>query len=113
MMTLDETIKALEKIPARHELTADVPAHLKDYRAMLKGENDPLTWDELNQMDGVPVWIELVEETMRNTHIIGFWGLVLVANESFLTVRDISGNLRRFRREEQNEFWQAYRKERE
>ena len=74
MKTLDEVIKALQKNADREmarwneetcfiseENLLDALLYLKEYRAELaqnSGElgNDPLTWDELRQMEGKPVW---------------------------------------------------------
>ena len=70
-------------------------------------KNDPLTWDELKQMEGKPVWVEagkfgshwyLIEEICQNETIVclgKFHESITLYHEDILT------------------YWQAYRKERE
>ena len=71
MKTLDEVIDELED----EGLFADALHYLKEYQGYLLGKeisetfdeafaemyNPPLTWDELRQMEGKPVWVEQME----------------------------------------------------
>lgn len=80
--TLDETIAELED----EGLFANALYYLKEYRAKLvqnSGElgNDPLTWDELKQMEGKPVWVEadyfekgwfLVDASLADIWVTGY-----------------------------------------
>ena len=62
--------------------------------------NDPLTWDELKQMEGKPVWVEPVKEWMLITEVdeedCDIWLLSLDGLDYDLML---------------HENWQAYRKE--
>lgn len=65
----------------------------------------PLTWDELKQMEGKPVWVEFFFEDGQ--HFTSDWFLVYSISESFC---DVSGKLG-ISRLVKNDYWQAYRKE--
>ena len=75
-------------------------------------ENNALTWDELRQMEGKPVWVE---------YGIGFnqkrWVVIhSFHNTGSFCYMDVSGNYPNSFWEKDmgaDEFWQAYRKERE
>ena len=74
--------------------------------------NNPLTWEELKQMEGKPVWVEVSEA--------GFWGYVL---ETECAEREIMPRIQildcsidrrmNLHKDEIGKTWQAYRKERE
>ena len=108
MKTLDEVI-----FEAPYSLTpweADALNYLKEYQGYLIGKeineafdeafteiyNPPLTWDELEQMEGKPVWIE-------GPCITGgpHW---IIVGPSHLYNEKITGY---------GKAWQAYRKEKE
>ena len=73
-MTLNELIVYLEKItlPMTHEaVKTDCIHYLKEYQGLSKMRNDkfdkeqenpPLTWEQLKQMEGKPVWVEYEED---------------------------------------------------
>ena len=63
--------------------------------------NDPLTWDELRQMEGKPVWVE--EKDMPST-----WIIIWDVTENWLYPTGCDA----YRHEEYGKTWQAYRKER-
>ena len=100
-----------EKCAAEHRQLAE---WLKDYREMLNNvENEPLTYDELKEMDMKPVWYESLYWGMKA------WGKVLVQPEDIyidIVSRRKNGQIysNRFSiyEDQQGEMWQIYRKER-
>ena len=90
MKTLDEVIKAMETDPVPMAYTARLSVHedimtdalewLKAYKGHIEldklrdkceAKNDPLTWDELKQMEGKPVWIELQKGIWKGWDVVG------------------------------------------
>ena len=67
--------------------------------------NDPLTWDELKQMEGRPVWLE-------DSNQQGEWVLLSGMEDDVLYFVYRTCNEYKIYRKEQGTFWQAYRKER-
>ena len=63
--------------------------------------NDPLTWEELLEMEGKPVWVE--EKDMPST-----WIIIWDVTENWLYPTGCDA----YRHEEFGKTWQAYRKER-
>lgn len=132
MKTLDEVIESMQLTSDVNrnyrEENADVLHYLVEYRACQQhmevveqirqdavrqrdahikalgdlNRNEPLTWDELREMEGKPVWIEPVKEWMLLTEVdeedCGIWLLSLDGLDYDLML---------------HENWQAYRKERE
>ena len=129
MKTLDEVIKAFEICigyycsNAEHDVCPyfgesdmgcmkepekDALRYLKEYRGLLKMWNDKLdkeqanpalTWSDLQQMDGKPVWVEPCKEWMLITEIETephIWLLSLDGMDYDMSLHE----------------WQAYRKER-
>lgn len=76
---------------------------LKKCRALLQDfyRNDPLSWDELKQMEGKPVWVE--EKDMPST-----WIIIWDVTENWLYPTGCDA----YRHEEYGKTWQAYREER-
>ena len=73
-------------------------------------KNPPLTWDELKQMEGKPVW---VEERYRNGDLKSSgWWLIDFGNNDQVCIRDQGGNAWYAYRVSYGRDWQAYRKER-
>lgn len=104
------------------ESVPDALFYLKEYRFVQENcadalaekypsENVPLTWDELKTMTGKPVWVE---------YGIGFnqkrWVVIhSIHNTKSFCYMNVSGNYPdTFWQKDmgENEFWQAYRKER-
>ena len=79
--------------------------HIKELKELK--QNDPLTWDELKQMEGKPVWIE--EKGYYQTW--EYWSLVYWMNDDELTLWNENGRTT-YSKNEQGTVWQAYRKER-
>lgn len=106
MKTLDEVINYCEGKQTCGEWVgiADALQYLKWYKELADNseafaewcENPPLTWDELNQMEGKPVWIEGSFIT-EGPH----W---IIVGPSHLYDGKIVGY---------GKTWQAYRKEKE
>ena len=75
--------------------------------------NPPLTWDELRQMEGKPVWVEWSEEIIGDYFQFHAWFLVewINDNEDEIIMQNKYG--KRMIRHKNDNDWQAYRKERE
>lgn len=126
MKTLDEVIKACqenvnlvdrgeweEDCFLSHEYMIDALHYLKEYRNCIacayadsylrctkEDRNDPLTWSELKQMEGKPVWVE-------DKDCYSKWEIINGVYDDGISFGDYFLN--------KNEFgivWQAYRKER-
>ena len=86
---------------------------LEKCRALLQDfyRNDPLSWEELQQMEGKPVWIEEYDaiDSTRGWRCCR-WMLVEFINDSYMDARNSDGEQYNFDKGE--ETWQAYRKER-
>lgn len=128
MKTLDEVITGIrEEMGLGDPVLADALHYLKEYRncgacayadsylrCTKEYRNDPLTWDELRQMEGKPVWVEPFGA--KALHTPG-WGLV--GNTSFTTWEGVQccaivkvGMTYALPVAEYGKTWQAYRKER-
>ena len=77
----------------------------KFVNALIESEdNPPLTWDELKQMEGKPVWIEIGDGSkgwiiIRKINESG----IVTGSDGFVGISDVYG---------MDTTWQAYRKER-
>ena len=69
--------------------------------------NDPLTWDELKQMEGKPVWIEL----LGNGQWKG-WDVIAGFDEDDFGVAMVTVHNDDYYKLDLGKTWQAYRKER-
>ena len=140
MMTLDDVIEAMERCSIPHyfdckgcpyedddaevgcrsdDRDADALQWLKGYRAHIEldklrdkceAENEPLSWDELRQMEGKPVWIEEIGRKYSTP----YWAI----HNGIMDGYDGDENLYLEPFEVLTKFtlgktWQAYRKERE
>ena len=96
--------------------TEDTLSYLKEYRTLQYGyikamadleDNPPLSWDELKQMEGKPVWIVPEEEK-------GYWFVIEFFNNNSYYGGDrvIFTNDVILNRCDLGKTWQAYRKER-
>ena len=76
--------------------------------------NEPLTWDELKQMEGKPVWVENFDAIIGGLRgwISCKWMLVDFINDFYMDARNSDGEQYNFDKDEQGNTWQAYRKER-
>ena len=125
MKSLDEVIQEFERQEAFVEYymqygtqcRSDALHYLKEYRttqtAYIKAiadleDNPPLTWDELKQMKGKPVWVDFPWSPG------GEWMLVYeIIDDEIANLHRANG--RRYHHAERKtmgELWQAYRKER-
>ena len=130
MKTLDEVIERLEH-PSRavferdgmliiqEDDLANALHYLMEYRttqtAYIKAmadieENPPLTWDELRQMVGKPVWVEVYDpiDEKSGWHTT-FWSLIEFINDEYICLRDNDGEQQCYQKKSTE--WQAYRKE--
>lgn len=95
-------LKELQKIEDEYD-------ELKDWWAEEHAENVPLSWDELKQMEGKPVWVEIVAPDNWKA-----WFLISAIDDGFLWVFDSKGDAHNLPRVcLDTRLWQAYRKERE
>ncbi len=126
MKSLDEIIKALS-IPAvngYHYIDSndaiDALKYLEMYKELANDsalfakwkENSPLTWNELKQMERKPVWIEADNGQEQFKH----WFIIDEFTESDIPGIQIMWCLNagfRFREQDLDKTWKAYRKERE
>lgn len=132
MKSLNTVIEVLEacqndaiecfECPMRHETECEVKsvalAYLKEYQKIedeyeeLKDwwaeeydENQPLTWDELKQMEGKPVWIEFEK---NGNH----WLIITDIKSNGAVGRGVYGENAPLYKDRIGTDWQAYRKER-
>ena len=70
-------------------------------RLRMYERNDPLTWDELKQMEGKPVWVEREKK--------GRWNIIREVTDNHV-IFEIG---LAYHKCWQGDLWQAYRKERE
>ena len=124
MRTLDEVIKNLEDgtehlsaMLISRETWTDALQWLKGYKAHIEldklrdkceAENEPLSWDELKQMEGKPVWVEVDGNWYGK-----FWAFVEVENDAYVSFyqkgQDYPEDLWK---RDMCKTWQAYRQER-
>lgn len=123
MKTLDEVIFEAPYTPTPWEVDAlyylneyqkveDEYEELKDWWAEEHAENVPLTWDELKQMEGKPVWIDSLPLVRRWVIIKKFHPIGGNKNLFDMEVEDGAHFLRKNMRRDDGAWWQAYRKER-
>lgn len=133
MKSLDEVIKFFEKQEAIDKWEPRTAAlhYLKEYRAEMdnirifhddhiamknelsdiKSSNNPaLTWDELKQMEGKPVWVEHIWGILRWGIIDSLWFDEKEQKEK-ISIISRHGWLE-CDKDEQGAKWQAYRRER-
>ena len=122
MYSLDQVIYFLEQRQQTEDwnIRDAAIAYLKGYREVLPEyaqmkldavKNDPLTWDDLKQMEGKPVWVEYgCDFNQKRWVIIGsFHG-----RKNEFQYMDVSGGYpNTFWKKDMgaDEYWQAYRKE--
>ena len=124
MKTIDEVIEGIrDQIGLGDPVLIEALHYLREYldyqkqaETVIKSaqlpdvENRPLTWDELKQMEGKPVWIEHLESgephgewlLMQTPAILGDVYMVSRYRERIVLYEPEMGKT-----------WQAYRKERE
>lgn len=123
MKTLDEIIKALEVCTSDRGGCGECPfndnckpddkwddalhylKHLQEYYEMSKEHepNDPLTWDELRQMEGKPVWIQEGDHS--------YWIIIKNFSETIYGYHWLNSAEGSLEKEYMGISWQAYRKE--
>lgn len=125
MRTLDEVIKAVEEdlecanvsypeVFYDYDNHKDALHYLKEYQILQTAyiktmadleDNPPLTWDELKDMIGKPIWIEMEE--------IGFWYIILNFEEGKgFDDYMMTSPFIQWWKSELGTVWNAYRKER-
>ena len=116
MKTLNEIIYQLENCAP---LADDVLFYLKEYRWIIENcaealaekypsENVPLTWDELKQMTGKPVWVEdNIDEPEDTTK---YWAIYRRIEKTQETEYALLSDFY-YDKAQYGESWQVYRKE--
>ena len=99
-----EYLKKLKQIEAKIEKIAI--GNVED--TLSKMDNPPLTWDELKQMKGKPIWIKL----LGNDHWKG-WDVIAGFDEDDFGVAMVTVHNDDYYKLDLGKRWQAYRKERE
>jgi len=128
MKTLDEVIRDMEDstehlsaVLVSKKTWGEALHYLKAYQGYLIGKeisdaldeafteiyNPPLTWDELKQMKGKPVWVKLFGSGF------GEWDLCHTQLDDRIWFTDISGLIFDLSEETLGKTWQAYRKEKD
>lgn len=120
MYSLDQVIYFLEQRQQTEDwnIRDAAIAYLKGYREVLPEyaqmkldavKNEPLTWNELEQMDGKPVWVEYDNHLSGRKRIkYKVWDVIDWITEDLILVKgDYS-----YQKDEFGDVWQAYRKER-
>ena len=82
----------------------------KEHELAVEDKNDPLTWDELREMEGKPVWVEYDGYTPD-------WEVIENVGATRSSISDFTGNfiethMSILHKEDMGKTWQAYRKER-
>ena len=124
MKTLDEVIATMEyeaqyNCGEQRSYDADAIHYLKEFQSLSKMWNDkldkeqdnpPLTWDELKQMDGKPVWVEdYIDEPEDTTK---YWAIYRRIDKAQETEYALLSEYF-YDKAEYGKTWQAYRKEHE
>ena len=96
-----------------HEITC--PQCQSKIAILLPESNEPLTWSELKQMEGKPVWVEGEHGCIWNQKA---WSLIRLdpENDDIVICISTDGNMHyeyAIGKEDYGTDWQAYRKERE
>lgn len=81
-------------------------AHIKALAELKR--NEPITWDELRQMEGKPVWVEWATPRKHYRE----WFLLDVQGEGTIVFRAVNGDSLYLSECDLGKTWQAYRKER-
>ena len=113
-----------------HEYMVDALHYLKEYRncgdcayadsylrCAKDSRNDPLTWDDLKQMEGKPVWVEdrvFIDGEERHDNR---WALVYKVSDKYARLMDLEAEIRYQKCNyvydvPGTDHWQVYRKER-
>lgn len=126
MKTLDEVITGMTELVLSgktkdvKEVVTDALKFLKEFRGLLKmwndkldkeKENNPLTWEELRQMEGKPVFIDSRPLVRRWVIIKKFHPIGGNKNLFDMEVEDGAHFLRKNMRKDDPAWWLAYRKE--
>ena len=108
MISKETWHKSLHYLKAYKDDKDDLTA-LRSYWAEQQA-NPVLSWDELRQMEGKPVWIEEYDavDSTRGWRYCR-WMLIEFVNDSYMDARNSDGEQYNFDKGE--ETWQAYRKE--
>ena len=93
------------KVQAEEAISKQLKIKVTEY-------NDPLTWDELKQMEGKPVWVEEKYSFSNEWH--GGWEVICsVWDNEWDDDPYLSMTNEEYRhKDDMGETWQAYRKER-
>lgn len=105
----DDALNYLKEYKTNQEDPDGDHQQLEKARALLQEfyRNDPLSWDELKQMEGKPVWVELLKGKWKGWDVIGGF------DEDDFGVAMVTVRGDDYYKADLCKTWQAYRKERE
>lgn len=97
-----------------HKEKLDFESALPDYYELVdfwaeQQANPPLSWEQLKQMEGKPVWVE--EYYCNDDFKSAGWWLIDYWNDNQICLRDQGGNSWIAHQTSLGRDWQAYRKE--
>lgn len=104
LKVLKDILDPLKVKKNSHEITC--PWCQSKIAILLPESNEPLTWDELKQMEGKPVWIEFEK---NGNH----WLIITDIKSNGAVGRGVYGENAPLYKDRIGTDWQAYRKERE
>ena len=123
MKTIDEVISFLEDRQKTEDWNVrdDAIQHLREFKELIKmwndkldkeQENPPLTWEQLKQMEGKPVFVEVNDGEFKKWFIVGHF-FSWFEKEDFDAHVNLykCGGAMEFCKESYGDWWRAYRKE--
>ena len=110
-----EAVKNCEAAENRYKREEKLYKRLQeDYLRELNGDNPVLTWDELKEMGGRPVWIKFGNDFEDHKDWIGIWRIVSTftgRNEELACMNTAEDYPSSFFKKNMGVYWEAYRKE--
>ena len=108
---------ALQFLKLYRKSAKDLLALIEDYRKEIKTiddqRNPALTWDELHEMEGKPIWVEVLNQTKNPCRWEGQWMIVKdFAQGVYGEYCRMEPNYCTWINTTYGDTWQAYRKER-
>lgn len=104
LKVLKDILDPLKVKKITHEITC--PQCNSVIAILLPESNEPLTWEELKQMEGKPVWVELLKGKWKGWDVIGGF------DEDDFGVAMVTVRGDYYYKADLGKTWQAYRKER-
>ena len=123
MYSLDQVIWFLEQRQQTEDwnIRDEAITYLKGYKEILPeycqmkldAVNNPLTWEELLEIKGKPVWVEVLDDTGDHCKWRGEWMLVKDFSQGIIgEYCHMEPNYRTWIHTSYGDLWRAYRRER-